>query len=117
MYVPNIIYVGRFSKEKNLLFLLSAYKKLNTDDWGFILVGNGPQYQKLNDFINKNSICNVFLPGFKQKGEIPQYLAVSDVFILASISEPWGLVVNEAMAAGLPVLISKRCGCYSDLIK
>jgi len=113
----NFLYIGRFSKEKNLLLLLSAYKKLNADDWGLILVGNGPKYQELIDFIDKNSIRNVFMPGFKQKEEIPQYLAVSDVFILPSISEPWGLVVNEAMAAGLSVLVSKRCGCYPDLVR
>ena len=113
----NFLYIGRFSKEKNLLFLLKAYKKLDADNWGLILVGNGPQYQELDDFIDGNSIRNVFLPGFKQKEEIPQYLAISDVFVLPSVSEPWGLVVNEAMAAGLPVLVSKKCGCYPDLIK
>jgi len=113
----NFLYIGRFSKEKNLLFLLKAYKKLDADNWGLILVGNGPQYQELDDFIDGNSIRNVFLPGFKQKEEIPQYLAISDVFVLPSVSEPWGLVVNEAMAAGLPVLVSRKCGCYPDIVK
>ncbi len=60
---------------------------------------------------------NVFIPGFKQKDEIPKFFAVSDVLILPSISEPWGLVVNEAMAAGLPVLVSRKCGCYPDIVK
>lgn len=114
----NFLYVGRFSQEKNLLCLLEAFKKLETKDfnWGLIFVGNGPQKEEIENYIKKCSMKNVYMPGFKQKDEIPQYLAVSDVFILPSISEPWGLVVNEAMAAGLPVLVSKRCGCYPDLI-
>jgi len=115
----NFLYIGRFSPEKNIIFLLSAYKKLKDEgiNWGLILVGNGPQREEINEFIRKNNIKDVFMPGFKQKEEIPEYLAISDVFILPSISEPWGLVVNEAMAAGLPVLVSKKCGCYPDLIK
>ncbi len=115
----NFLYIGRFSPEKNILTLLEAYRRLKADgsDWGLILVGNGPQKSEVESYIQRHSIKDVFLPGFKQKEEIPVYLAVSDVFILPSISEPWGLVVNEAMAAGLPVLVSKRCGCYPDLIK
>jgi len=57
------------------------------------------------------------MPGFKQKEELPKYLAVSDVFVLPSVSEGWGLVVNEAMAAGLPILISKKCGCSQELVE
>jgi len=113
----NFVYIGRFSTEKNLLFLLNAYAELDTDDWGLILVGNGPLGKDIASYIRRHAIENVFLPGFKQKEEIPQYLAVSDVFVLPSISETWGLVINEAMASSLPVLISNRCGCYPDLIK
>jgi len=115
----NFLYVGRFSPEKNILFLLKVYQKLKTQksNWGLILVGNGPQKNRINDYINEYNIKDVYMPGFKQKEEVPEYLAVSDVLVLPSISETWGLVVNEAMAAGLPVLVSKRCGCYPDIVK
>jgi glycosyltransferase involved in cell wall biosynthesis len=115
----NFLYIGRFSPEKNILFLLKVYQKLKTQkcDWGLILVGNGPERDKINDYINEYNIKDVYMPGFKQKEEMPEYLAVSDVLVLPSISETWGLVVNEAMAAGLPVLVSKRCGCYPDIVK
>jgi glycosyltransferase involved in cell wall biosynthesis len=115
----NFLYIGRFSDEKNILRLLYAYKNLsdlNPCTWGLILVGSGPEHKLIESYIKEHSIKNVFLPGFKQKEEIPQYLAVSDVLVLPSISEPWGLVVNEAMAAGLPVLVSERCGCYPDIV-
>jgi glycosyltransferase involved in cell wall biosynthesis len=60
----------------------------------------------------------VHFPGFKQAGELPAYYGLAQVFILASSHfEPWGLVVNEAMAAGLPVLVSKACGCAVDLVQ
>ena len=114
----NFLYIGRFSEEKNILLLLDAYRSLKSGlQWGLILVGSGPQKEEIEKYINTYQIKNVFMPGFKQKNEIPKYMAVSDVFVLPSISEPWGLVVNEAMAAGLPVLVSKKCGCYPDIVR
>ncbi len=115
----NFLYIGRYSEEKNLLRLLKAYGRLRRENygWGLILVGNGSLKVNLARFIDQCSIKDVLLTGFKQKQDIPQYLAVSDTFILPSISEPWGLVVNEAMAAGLPLLISKNCGCYPDIVR
>lgn len=59
----------------------------------------------------------VVLPGFKQYGELPVYYGLASCLILASTSETWGLVVNEAMASGLPVLVSKACGCCEDLVR
>lgn len=59
----------------------------------------------------------VHLPGFKQYDELPAYYGCASVFIHASITEQWGLVVNEAMASGLPVLVSNRCGCAQDLVQ
>jgi 1,2-diacylglycerol 3-alpha-glucosyltransferase len=58
----------------------------------------------------------VHWPGFVQYPDLPVYYALADAFILASTIEPWGLVVNEAMACGLPVLVSDRCGCAPDLV-
>jgi glycosyltransferase involved in cell wall biosynthesis len=115
--LKNFLYIGRFSLEKNVLHIVKSYEKLQTKKWGLILVGSGPQTQEIKAYIKNRSIKNVFMPGFQQKEQLPRYLAISDVFILPSVSETWGLVVNEAMAAGLPVLISQKCGCYPDIVK
>jgi hypothetical protein len=57
------------------------------------------------------------MPGFKQYPELPFYYGLASAFVHASTTEQWGLVVNEAMASGLPVLVSKRCGCAADLVE
>jgi glycosyltransferase involved in cell wall biosynthesis len=67
--------------------------------------------------ITKLGLKNVVhLPGFLQQNELLPYFAHAGCLIHASIQEQWGLVVNEAMAAGLPVLVSNQCGCFEDLI-
>ena len=60
---------------------------------------------------------SVFLPGFRQIDELPRFYAHAGAFVHASTTEQWGLVVNEAMASGLPVVVSERCGCAPDLVK
>lgn len=60
---------------------------------------------------------DVLLPGFKQYDELPSWYGAAGCFVHASTSEQWGLVVNEAMASGLPVLVSDRCGCAVDLVQ
>lgn len=116
----NFIYVGRFSEEKNLLKLLESFRdaliETQTDDWGLLLVGSGNQEDKLNDYIKSNTLNHVELVGFVDKYELSKYYNGATVFILPSISEPWGLVANEAMACGKPVLISSQCGCSLDLV-
>ncbi len=116
----NFLYIGRFAAEKNITMLLKAYRefKLRGDKrWGLILVGNGPLKEEITKFIRAANLSDVLMPGFVQKAYLSQFFAVSDVFVLPSLSEPWGLVVNETMAAGLPVLISTNCGCYPNLVK
>jgi len=116
----NFLYVGRFSVEKNLMALLRAFGRLRKDgfrEWGLIMVGDGPQRRDIERFVREGGLEGVFLPGFKQRREVPLYYALSDVFILPSLSEPWGLVVVEAMASGLPVLVSDRCGCFPDAVR
>lgn len=63
------------------------------------------------------SAPKLFLPGFRQIEELPRFYSQATAFIQASTSETWGLVVNEAMASRLPVLVSTACGCASDLVQ
>ena len=57
------------------------------------------------------------MPGFVQYPDLPRWYAEASCFVHASLIEPWGLVVNEAMAAGLPVIVSRTCGCAADLVQ
>src|SRR5207247_9937771 len=59
---------------------------------------------------------HVHLPGFKPYDELPAYYALANAFVHASTTEQWGLVVNEAIASGLPVIVSNRCGCAPELV-
>ncbi len=73
-----------------------------------------PQIEHQISELNLNN--TVHLPGFLQQNELLPYFAHAKCFVHSSTHEQWGLVVNEAMAASLPVLISNHCGCFEDLI-
>jgi len=64
-----------------------------------------------------NLHAHVHLPGFKQYDKLPVYYALANAFVHASTTEQWGLVVNEAIASGLPVIVSQRCGCAPELVQ
>ncbi|WP_435184037.1 glycosyltransferase family 4 protein [Cylindrospermopsis raciborskii G7] len=118
---PFFLCINRFVNKKNLPFLLSAYvnyrKLVGDKSCDLVLCGDGELRAHLEQQITNQAIKDyVHLPGFLQQQEILPYFAHASCFIHASIQEQWGLVVNEAMAAGLPVLVSNRCGCYEDLI-
>ena len=119
----NFIFVGRLSPEKNVGLLVRAFAKVKkklgkSKDWGLIIVGDGPLRTELEKLtINLNIMDSVYFVGGKSWKDVIRFYAASDVLILPSVSEPWGLVVNEAMVCGLPVVVSKRAGSYYDLVK
>ena len=121
---------ARFIPEKNLLRLLQAYARYrvlaaeapahrSTEAlWSLVLLGDGPLKPDLYRLISGLSLQeSVLLPGFKQYGELPTYYGLASAFVLPSVKDTWGLAVNEAMASGLPVVVSHRCGCASDLVQ
>jgi glycosyltransferase involved in cell wall biosynthesis len=115
------LYVGRFIREKNLKTLLAAYDYYRAERgpraWDLVLVGAGPEEANLRSMVRKRTLEGVHFAGLRQTDELPAFYAFASSLILPSLSEPWGLVVNEAMAAGLPVLVSERCGCAEDLVR
>ena len=121
---------ARFVDKKNLLNLIRAYALYRqlveknekqpgkAEIWHLVLLGDGPLKSDLNDLINSLGLQEfVLLPGFKQYDELPAFYALARAFIHCSTVEQWGLVVNEAMASGLPVLVSSRCGCAQNLVQ
>jgi glycosyltransferase involved in cell wall biosynthesis len=117
---PHFLYVGRFSSEKNLNRLFQAYQRYSLQAeaiWPLVLVGSGPQLSELKAEAERLDLSRyIHWAGFQQIAVLPAYYAHASALILPSLSEPWGLVVNESMAAGLPVLVSDRCGCVPDLV-
>ncbi len=113
------LFVGRFAPEKNARRLLDAYARYREaagrSAWGLVLVGSGPEEALLRD--HAKDLPEVVFAGFQQMDTLPVYYGLASCLVLPSISEPWGLVVNEAMAAGLPVLVSHHCGCVPELVK
>src|SRR5206468_501416 len=86
--------------------------------WSLVVLGDGVLRGDLEQLRTELNLGDhVLFPGFKQYDELPAYYGLATAFIHASMVEPWGLVVNEAMAAGLPVLVSARCGCAWDLVE
>src|SRR5206468_3929765 len=100
--------------EKNLSRLIRAYHLYREQDtvepWDLVLVGGGPEEISLRRQVNESALKGVWFAGTRQIDDLPIYYALAKCFVLPSVSEPWGLVVNEAMASGLPVLVSDRCG-------
>ena len=133
---------ARFIEKKNLPRLISAYAEYrqrssayakatadreirnpksdisdNKETWDLVLLGDGPLKTDLCRLISDLRLHDhVHLAGFKPYNELPVYYASANAFIHASTAEQWGLVVNEAIASGLPVIVSDRCGCAPELV-
>ncbi len=117
---PFFLYVGRLAEEKNVAGLLrswTAYREQG-GTWPLVLCGDGPERAGLQALAASTPYAaEVHFPGLKSSRELLPFYAHAGCFALPSTREPWGLVVNEAMAAGLPVLVSSRCGCSADLVQ
>jgi glycosyltransferase involved in cell wall biosynthesis len=113
---------SRFTPKKNLFRLVNAYaryRRLHSGDaWSLVILGDGEQKEELMRACDQLRVGDdVLLPGAKPYSELPAYYGLAGAFVHASTTEQWGLVVNEAMASGLPVLVSNRCGCAPDLVQ
>jgi 1,2-diacylglycerol 3-alpha-glucosyltransferase len=115
---------ARFVEKKNLPKLIQAYAEYRRRShietkvpWDLVLLGDGPLRRTLNAQLSTLNLHeHVHLPGFKPYDELPVYYALAKAFVHASTTEQWGLVVNEAIASGLPVIVSNRCGCAPELV-
>jgi 1,2-diacylglycerol 3-alpha-glucosyltransferase len=114
------LYVGRLAPEKNVQATLQAFAKYRQSGgtWSFVFVGDGSERPALERQSQELGVAeHVLFAGLKTSKETIAYYAFAGCFVLPSIREPWGLVVNEAMASGLPLIVSNRCGCAEDLVE
>lgn len=118
-----VLFVGRLVKEKGVEYLIKAFAKLSkeTENVGLLIVGDGPERNRLETLCDNMGLANVLFAGFIEREELAPYYILSDIFVLPSINlkinEEWGLVVNEAMSVGKPVVVTKAVGCAYELVK
>jgi glycosyltransferase involved in cell wall biosynthesis len=113
--------VGRQVPKKNWLTLVDAYARYRRDAvgpaWDLVLVGDGPERPAIAARVSDRAIPGVHLLPFLDPSKVPIAYANAGCLVLPSFyGETWGLVVNEAMASGLPVLVSEQCGCAQSLV-
>ena len=108
--VKHFLFVGRLTPVKNLDFLIRVFNEL--PQYELTIIGFGPQEEMLKSIAGPNV---KFLGAIYNK-ELPKYYRSADVFMLCSYSETWGLVVEEALNNGTPVIVSDRVGCNEDLV-
>jgi len=116
---PAILFVGKLLPKKQPGLLLAAFEKVRKVlPCSLVLVGLGELEQELHRIVAQNTIPDVIFVGFQNRSEISRAFAAADVFVLPSAkNETWGMVVNEAMNFGLPVIVSDRVGCAPDLVR
>lgn len=121
-----ILFVGSLIEKKRPRDLLKAYEELTTYNLqpttykkiNLVFVGDGPLRKDLEIYVKDNNLKDVIFAGFKNQNEISRYYAMADIFVLPSgMGETWGLVINEAMCFGLPIIASDLVGSAKDLVR
>ncbi|MDR3631674.1 MAG: glycosyltransferase family 4 protein [Desulfocapsaceae bacterium] len=116
---PRYLYIGRLSPEKGLDTLLHAYAQVKAQkpSASLIIVGDGPEREILEGLALQLNLGDaVRFVGSKRGTDLFQEYSRATCFVLPSRSEPWGLVINEALSYGCPVIVSERCGCIPELV-
>jgi glycosyltransferase involved in cell wall biosynthesis len=115
-----VLFVGRLVRAKGVFDLLAAYATLPEEireAVSLVFAGDGPERQELARRSREIEPGRVVFTGFLQRDDLPAVYALGEAFVLPTHSDPWGLVVNEAMACGLPVVATRAAGCAADLVR
>jgi glycosyltransferase involved in cell wall biosynthesis len=114
------IYVGRLWWGKGVNYLLDAFRdvqdRVSESEVSLLLLGDGADEAKLREQCRINNVRNVVFGGFKQKPELPRFYASGDVFVFPTLGDPYGLVVDEAMACSLPIISTSEAGEIADRV-
>lgn len=122
LHLPSrfFLFVGRLVPEKGIFDLLDAYGKLPPavrSEVGLVLAGDGVARAEVARRAATLDPGSVRIAGFLQREELARYYALAEAMVFPSHSDPWGLVVNEAMACGLPIIATAAAGCTADLVE
>lgn len=117
---PIILFASKLQARKHADHLLEAYARLCAAAPNLLpyllIVGDGEERARLEARARELALEGVRFPGFRNQSELPAFFALADVFVLPSRHEPWGLIVNEAMASGCAVIVSNEVGAHADLV-
>lgn len=115
---PVVLFSGKLQRRKRPMDVLEAYGRIasESDAW-LVFVGDGELRAELERYTQAHHLKRVRLLGFKNQTEISKAYSAADIFVLPSDFETWGLVVNEAMCFGLPIITSDRVGASADLVR
>jgi glycosyltransferase involved in cell wall biosynthesis len=113
------LYSAKLLPRKDPLTLLRAYQQMaQRDRASLIFVGEGELRGELESYTRENKLEDgVRFAGFVNQADLPKLYAMADVFVLPSLYEPRGAVINEAMACGLPLIVTDRCGSIGDIVR
>ncbi len=122
LHLPDrfFLFAGRLVAEKGVFDLLQAYAALSLElrkEVGLVFVGDGDARSELTRQAAAIKPGSVRFTGFAQREQLAAYYALADIFVFPTHTDPWGLVVNEALACGLPVICSGTAGCAADLVE
>ena len=118
---PVVLFASKLQARKHADHLLEGYRnfienRAPQDRPYLVIVGDGEQRAALEARSLELGLNDVRFAGFRNQSELPRFFQLADVFVLPSQHEPWGLIVNEAMAAGCPVVVSTDVGSHADLV-
>lgn len=113
-----VLYAGRLLERKRVKDIVAAISLLNIKNCiQFVIIGNGKEQDSIIKYCIERDVNYLHKDFVKKQDELFSLYNIADCLILPSENEPWGLVVNEATAAHLPVIVSDSCGCVNDLVK
>jgi glycosyltransferase involved in cell wall biosynthesis len=115
---PVILYASKLTRRKHPDHLLQAYRHVREQgvQAQLVYVGSGEEEANLKTYVAQHDVPDVHFMGFRNQSELPAFYALADVFVLPAENEPWGLIINEVMCAGLPVIASAEVGAVPDLV-
>jgi glycosyltransferase involved in cell wall biosynthesis len=116
---PVILFASKFSKRKHPMDVLVAYHNLvmRGIQAHLVFVGSGEEEARLRAYSQEHALSQVHFLGFQNQSLLPKFYALADIFVLPSENEPWGLIINEVMCAGLPIVTTDKVGAVADLVR
>jgi len=120
--LPVFLFASKLQQRKRCMDLLEAFLHLapspGAEPPAYLLIaGDGEERKAVEERIAASGSANIRMLGFQNQSELPRLFELCDVFVLPSIHEPWGLIVNEVMNASRAVVVSDQVGCAPDLVR